>query len=646
MSDRAEVRFVDDDAVVAVDPDTSLLEAAGRAGVPVDSLCGGEGLCGTCAVDVEGGTNHLSAPTDAERTHLGAERLDDGRRLSCRCRVDTPGAVDVSIPLESRSEGALVLTGGTEVEVDLDPAVTHHHVAVEPPSLADPRSDRSRLLAALEAAYDLEVSAIDPAVLESLPRTLRAQETDTGLSVTAIVHDATELIDLRPGPDDALYGLAVDVGTTTLAAYLLDLRSGATVAVASALNPQREHGEDIMSRMRYCRNHDDGREDLQAAVTAGINDLVDDLVDSAAIDRERIYEAVLVGNTAMHHLALGIDPTHLAGAPYVPATDVIVARKARDLGIDINPAGYCTWLPVSGGWVGPDAVAVALVAGHHDDADRTTVCIDIGTNGEISVAADGHTVATSAPAGPALEGAELTCGVRARPGAIDHVDVDPETFAPSVSTIDDAAPVGICGSGVIDAVAACLRAGVVDHRGTFTDAAAASDHVRELPSGELAYVLVPERASATDAPIELTQNDIRDVQMAKAAIQAATRVLLDELDVDTVDRVVVAGGFGNHIDPRAAVDVGLYPDVPDDAITSLGNGAGVGAKRALLERGARVEAERLVDEIEYHEIAGTDAFEAHFLAAMYLPHQDLDSCPRVKARLEAQNPPAEVESAD
>ena len=644
MSERSTVRFHPEARQGDASTGSDLLSVAIDTGVPLEHLCGGNGLCGTCEIEVDAGGKHLSSPSEVEQQLLSSDAIEQGRRLACRCSLVDPGEISITVPAASLTEGDVVLTKGHSTAVELDPVVEQYHLRLDAPTLDDGVADRERLLEGLADAYDLEVDSIDHHLHRELPALLRAGAHDGTLEVTATVYDERTVIDLEPGNVRERYGLAIDVGTTTLAVYLIDLSTGEELAVTSGINPQSDFGEDLMSRMRYCRNQKDGREKLQEVLISGLNDLIERALTQVSVDRSRVYEAVFVGNTAMHHLFLGYDPTHVAGAPYVPARHASVTTKADRFGLCINEAGYLHWLPISGGWVGPDKVAVLLASGHLG-SDKTTVCIDIGTNGEISVANPGCVLTTSAPAGPALEGAELTCGVRARPGAIDTVEVDSTTHAPTISTIENEPPIGICGSGVIDAVASCFVTGVIDRRGTFTDEAVESNHVVELDDGELAYELVSSADAATVEPIRLTQNDIRDVQMAKAAIQAGTRVLLAELDEPTVDQVVVAGGFGNHINVQSAIDIGLYPDVPKVDVTSLGNGAGAGARLALLDHATREKASQLVESIDYHEIAGTDAFEQHFLEAMYLPHQRFETCPRVKDRIEANRPTIEVEQA-
>lgn len=638
-AERARVTFDPSSTEIDAAIGKTLLDVAHDHEVGIESLCGGKGLCGTCEVAIESGASSIAPPTDADRFLIEEAALAAGRRLSCRCTIEAAGAIDVFVPPKSRETGAIVLTEGRSMDVALRPAVEQYHVRLAVPTVEQNVADRERLIAGLADGYGLEIDALDFGVQRHLPAVLRAGERDGRLEVTATVYRDREVIDVTAGPPGPVYGLAVDVGTTTLAVYLTDLQTGDVVAVASGLNPQTAMGEDIMTRMRHCRREVSGRSELQDAVLEGVNDLIGAVCADAEVTSEAIYEAVFVGNTAMHHLFLGIDPNAVAGSPYIPANRAAITLKARELDLDINTGGYLYWLPVSGGWVGPDKVAVMLAAGHHRD-DALTVCIDIGTNGEISVGNADRMWTTSAPAGPALEGGELTHGVRAQSGAIEHVSIDVDRREPEVSTIDDLPPIGICGSGVIDALAECFRVGIVDRRGTLQDG---HPRVRTNDDGEREFVLVDADAAATDHDIVLTQNDVRDVQMAKAAIQAGTLVLLEELKIDSVDRVIVAGAFGNFIDPMSARLIGLYPDVDPGRIERLGNGAGVGAQLALLDVATRDEATNVVDLVEYFEIAGTDRFQDQFLASMYLPHQRFDRYPDVEAAIREVREPIDVE---
>jgi len=614
----------------------SLLDGAEEVGIGVEALCGGQGLCGTCKMIVDDGGDCLSGVTDADGMLLSEEQLADGYRLSCRARIDYPGEVRATVPSSSQKSGGIVLTEGQEMEFELNPAVRNYHVEVSAPSLDDHVADRERILRALEEGYDLSVDAVDSLVQRELPNAMRGEDDgdDDTLGMTVTVYDDEEVIGLTHGWDESMYGLAVDIGTTTVAVYLIDLVTGDTEAVASQLNPQSRFGGDLMTRVRYTRRNEGGRRELQDAIVDGINESIGEVTTEAGIDPEDIYESVFVGNTAMHHLFLGYEPSYVAGSPYVPANHSPSVVKARDLGLDANPSGYVYWLPISGGWVGPDKVSVLLVSGHYKE-DEMTVCIDIGTNGEISVGNADRMWVTSAPAGPALEGAEITHGVRAQDGAIETVEIAPDTLDPTCGVIGDAAPNGICGSAVIDALAEMFEVGIVDRRGQFRDEVDDHPRVRTNAHDVVEYVLVRDDASDIDGDIVITQNDIREIQMAKAAIQAGTRVLMKELDIDEVDRVVLAGGFGNYIDPESAMTMGLYPDVEFDKVESLGNAAGLGAQYALLDTDAREEAKRIIDVVEYYEIAGTDIFRDNFMESMYLPHQDFDVYPRVRRRVEA-----------
>jgi uncharacterized 2Fe-2S/4Fe-4S cluster protein (DUF4445 family) len=641
MSDESRVTFYPWKKTVDVEPDTTLLDAAEEAGVSIEGLCAGNGRCGTCKAIIGDGEEHLTPITTAEEQTLSPEQLENGYRLTCRAEVEEPGEVSVTVPPDSQKTGGIVLTEGQELEYTIDPPVKKYHVDMPAPSLSDNLADFERIAEAIEETYDLEIEDVDYENQRELPNRMRELETDDRLEVTATVYDDQELIDVEPGLSETAYGLAIDVGTTTVATYLVNLKNGETEAISSQLNPQTKQGGDIMTRMRYTRRNEDGREELKEEIRAGINETIEEVVREAGIDREDIYESVFVGNTAMHHLFLGIDPAYVAGSPYVAAREAPIAVKARELGIEINESGYVYWLPVSGGWVGPDKVSVLLVSGHYKE-EPTTVCIDIGTNGEISVGNDEEMLVTSAPAGPALEGAELRYGVRAQAGAIETLRIDPETLDPEYETIEDEPANGITGSGVIDALAQLFEVGLVDQRGKFRDEVLDHPRVRENEDGELEYVVVYEQEAALAEDIVLTQNDIRSIQMAKAAIQAGTRVLMDELDITNPDRVLMAGAFGNYIDKHSAMTIGMYPDIDPEDVISLGNAAGVGAKLALLDKERRAEAERIVDEVEYFEIAGTDVFQKNFMESMYLPHQDFDLYPHVKEKVKRRR---ELEAA-
>lgn len=629
------------DPVVSFDPwdieadvadGETVLEAAESVGADIEALCGGNGVCGTCAVRVEAGDDQLSPVNDTERTVLPQEQLEDGYRLACQAAVH--GDVSVHVPPASRSQGAIIMTEGRSLEYEMDPAVTLHHVSFPAPTLEDHLPDRERVIEALNDRYDLDVDAIDHRALTTLPGTIRDGADDGTMRATGTVFESSELLTVSPGRTESGYGLAVDIGTTTVAVYLVDLRTGEVADVSSMLNPQRDHGEDIISRVQYTVENPDGAAELQTAIIDGINERIAEVTGTAGITADQIYDAVFVGNTAMHHLFLGIESGPVARSPYVPANQSSIGVKARELGIDINRSAYVTWFPLIGGWVGADFVA-DLLAGGVLERDTTTLCIDIGTNGEIAVFDGEQAWVASAPAGPALEGAEITRGVRAKPGAIESVTLDPDTWEATVEVIDDEAPIGICGSGILDVVAQLFLVGAINRRGRLVDPDDGHGRVRDTESGDRQFVLLFAEEAGIDDDIVVSQEDIRAIQNAKAAIQTGISVLLEEAGVDDIETLVMAGGFGNFIDPESAKLLGLYPEVDVDQVEFLGNAAGYGAIYGLMNEEARREAERIVTEVEYVELAAWEGFHDQFMRAMYLPHRDFDRYPGVRESIEA-----------
>ncbi|MBS3760897.1 ASKHA domain-containing protein [Halodesulfurarchaeum sp.] len=639
MGSDPTVTFAPWEIAVEVPHGTTLLEAADQRDVGIEALCGGNGLCGTCAVEVEAKDPPLSPLDPDEKTVLDEEELAAGYRLGCQATVE--GDVSAFVPASSRSEGEIVMTEGAEIDFEHDPAIRRFQLAFEGPTLEDTLPDRERVIKALTEEYGLDIDTVDRVALTDLPSTIRDGKTDGKFRVTATVAEETEILGVDPGRTGPAYGLAIDIGTTTLAIYLLELRTGEVEAVDSKINPQSTHGGDIISRVQYSTQKPEGKSELQREIREAVNDSIDTVTDEADVDPQSVYEAVFVGNTAMHHLFLGINAGAVAATPYVPANRARLKTTARELDLAMNPSGAVSWLPIIGGWVGPDFVADLLAAGVLD-RDETVLAIDIGTNGEIAVSGPEQTYVASAPAGPALEGAEITHGVRAKPGAIEAVSLDPETWAPDLEVIGDESPMGICGSGIIDVVAQLFLVGGINRRGRLIDPEDGRGRIREGGDGSRDFVLVDAEEADVDEDIIVSQDDIRDIQNAKAAIQTGTNVLLEEAGIESVDRLVMAGGFGNYIDPESAKLLGLYPEVDVDAVEFLGNAAGYGAMYALLNRDAKAEADHIVSAVEYVELAAWDGFHDLFMEAMYLPHRDFDRYPSIKERVEAaQGRPAE-----
>jgi uncharacterized 2Fe-2S/4Fe-4S cluster protein (DUF4445 family) len=602
-----EIRFLPDKLRVRVPVGSTILEAAQQAGITLETPCGGEGHCGKCRVKVRGAA---PPPTAEETQALGAELLGAGFRLACQCRARWD--LTVYIPPASRQLQQSILSEGVAHELALDPVVVKQFVAVPAPVLEDQRGDRERLLAAAGRPW----ASCSLALLRELGRTLRAAD----WQVTA-AFAGDRLLAVEPGDTTAaLYGIAFDVGTTTVVGYLLDLIAGREVAVASDMNAQVAHGEDVISRIQFATDNPHGLELLRRDIVGVLNGIIGHCCRRAGIDARHIYDAAVVGNTCMTHLLLGLPPGQLAVMPYVPVITAARDLLAAEVGLAINAAARCYVLPSIAGFVGADTVGVILAA----DLDRSRelrIAIDIGTNGEIVVAGAGRLVACSTAAGPAFEGATISRGMRATAGAIDAVSIgDDVTFA----TIDGAGVRGICGSGLIDAVAEMRRMGVVDDTGRMRPPAQADGlppalarRLREGAAGA-EFVVASQEQTQNGEPLTITSRDVRQLQLAKGAIYSGIEALLDEVGADAsqVEEILLAGAFGNYVKRESAVALGLVPAVPLERIRSIGNAAGVGAKLALASRAARERAQDFAARVEYVELSARPDFALRFAEAM------------------------------
>jgi len=578
----------------------TLLEAARQAGVGLNALCGGAGTCGTCRVRVVAGD--VSPATEAER-----DAVAEGLRLACQTRVLSDVRVDV--PPDSITAPQRAQIEGRERAVELDPAVRVFDVALAPPSLSDLRADGARLRDALREQHGVTVDCFDHAALCQLPVLLRENEWHTRLVVKS-----NEIVAAAP-PGVSPLGLAVDIGTTKLAAYLVDLSSGETLGAAGAMNPQIAYGEDVMARIAHAMEGRDQARELEQAVVGGLNDLAGELCALVGRRSGEIVEAVLVGNTCMHHLALGLPVAQLGLAPYVAVLADGCDLKARDMGLTLSPGASVHFLPNIAGFVGADHVAMILATGIHE-SDEITLGLDIGTNTEIVLAAHGRLWSCSTASGPAFEGAHIHDGMRAAPGAIEKVRLDGEQV--EYQAIDGAPPVGICGSGILDAVAELRRVGVLRPNGAMQS----PSHPRVRGEGRgIEFLLVP--AGERDAPrdIVISRKDVSEIQLAKAAIRAGVEVLLDEagLEVSQVERVVVAGAFGTYLDVDSALTIGMFPPLGRERFVQVGNAAGMGARLALLSRRCREQADKIARQVEYVELTTNPGFVGAYTKALMLP---------------------------
>ena len=614
---------------------TPLLEAARELGVDVDSVCGGRGLCGRCQVTCTEGDfpklgitsaqAHLS-PFSATEQKFGERKLplQPGRRLSCQATVR--GDLLIDVPPESQIHRQLVRKEAEQRDITLDPVIHLHYVEVQEADMYEPKSDMARLLEALRYQWGFSDLSWHPALLDGIQPALRKGD----WSVTAALHQGKQIIALWPGYKDAVYGLAIDVGSTTIAAHLCDLGTGEVISSDGMMNPQIRFGEDLMSRVSYVMMHAQGAGEMTRAVRDGINRLIGQISNGTGISPADIVSITIAGNPIMHHLLLGISPVELGAAPFALAVDSSVYVNAGELDIDINPGGIVYVLPCIAGHVGADAAGVILSEQPHVH-DDVSLLIDIGTNAEIVLGNRERLLACSSPTGPAFEGAQISCGQRAAPGAIERVRIDPETLEARVKIIgsdlwsDDPAfdesigstgVTGICGSGIIEAVAELYLAGILSSDGVI-DGSLEGRTDRIFKDGRtFSYVLY--RNTST---ISISQNDVRQIQLAKAALYAGIKLLMDRMGIESVDRIRLAGAFGSHIDVRLAMVLGMIPDCPLRQVASVGNAAGTGARIALVNNESREEIETVVRKIEKIETAVETRFQEYFVNAMAIPHK-------------------------
>ena len=592
---------------------TKLVEAAGQAGIILNQPCGGEGTCGKCLVEVQG---DAPPPTPVGRSRLSAEQLAQGWRLACQLGVRSD--LVVSIPQETRFFEQQILAEGKSRAYPFQPNVRKVCVNVPPASVEDQRSDLDRLLAALGD----EGLRADLPLVRALPHVLRGQ----GPAVTAVL-EGDEVQGVEDGDTTSrLWGVAFDIGTTTVVGALVNLAGppeAAPRAVAGRTNPQVHFGDDVVSRISYVEKVPNGLDRLRRRLVACLNEIVLELCESAGIEPDSIYEATAVGNTTMSHIFLGVDPAPIGHAPYVAVFRQPVDAKAADLGLEINRNANLHVLPNIAGFVGSDTVAVILASGMFRE-EHVQMAIDIGTNGEVVIGNRERLVACSCAAGPAFEGARIRFGMRATDGAISKVVVNEGIEA---SVIGRGLATGICGSGLIDAVAELLDAGVIDPTGRIADRASVPglpDALRRAVvefEGQPAVELVGTGRSKSGAPIVLTQRDVREVQLAKAAVRAGIEVVSAELGVapEAVSRILLAGGFGNFIRRSHAKRIGLLPPIGTERIEFIGNAAAAGARVALVSRDCRQEADRISRQTEYVELANRPDFQAHYMEAMTFP---------------------------
>jgi len=576
------------------------------AGVQLSSICGGQGRCGKCHVVITKGQGSINKPTKVELEQLSVQEVTHGVRLACQVKVQ--GNVEVYVPRESLVTQIRLQTEGIETKVKPLPYVKKFYVKLRRPTLQSLEPDLERLLKSM-ARQGVHPHIIPVEVLRSLPETLRA----ANWKITVTVWSNREILDVEGGDTrNACYGLAVDVGTTKIASYLVNLSTGENVAVSSMINPQVSYGEDVITRITYAVKDEKETWELQRKVVDGVNHLIAECCSKHEVDRRHIYEVTVVGNTAMHHLFLGIYPKYLALSPYVPAIKGSVNLKAKELDLDVNPNANIHFLPVVAGFVGSDCVADILATGLFKEKNLSLL-LDIGTNTEVVVGNKESLVACSCASGPAFEGAHIKHGMRASSGAIESVKIEPRTLNVSFRTIGNVEPKGLCGSGIVDVIAEMLKVGIIDEKGAFIHKAGSS-RVRINENGEREFVVV-QAGEKGSKDIVVTQKDIRQIQLAKAAIRSGISILMHEMDIrpEQIKRVYIAGAFGTYINPASARVIGMIPPVPLNIVRSVGNAAGTGAKIALISGKARKTCEKISECVKYIELAAHPNFHSFFM---------------------------------
>jgi len=591
-----------------IDEGKTIKEASQGLGVELESICGGKATCGKCKVTIQSGMGNLSPMEDGERKLLTRHQERDGYRLACVARIY--GDVLVFVPEESRAGKQMVRKSVTERAIEIKPAVRKYYVELVPAALEQPQGDWERLQAELNSSFDLDHLTIDYQVLLSLQEVI-------------------------PGLVDRGYGLAVDIGTSTVAGYLCDLSSGEVVATDAMVNPQVIYGEDVMSRIAYAISNKDGLRDMNQTIVKCLNQIAGRVALQAGMKRHGILDMTVVGNTCMHHLFLSIDPQYLGRAPFPPSIHHSLDVKGRDLGLKISPGAYVHVLPIEAGFVGADNVGV-LIAEEPDKQDEMVLTIDIGTNGELVLGNRAKLVSCSCATGPAFEGGHIKYGMRAAPGAIEKVEIDPDSKEARFKVIGNAEwntdleavkAKGICGSGIIDAIAQMFKAGILLRNGRFnTDLE--TPRLRVAEEGP-EFVIAWADDTSINQDIIICQDDVGAVQLAKGAMYAGAKLLMRRLAVDRLDKVVLAGAFGSYIDRESAATIGLFPDCALENIYAVGNAAGDGARIALLNVDKRREGNEIARQVEYIELTVESDFERQFAQAMYFPHMK-DTFPQLE----------------
>ncbi|MBW1803204.1 MAG: DUF4445 domain-containing protein, partial [Deltaproteobacteria bacterium] len=643
---------------------TSLIEASRLLGVDIEALCGEKRVCGKCKVrieeghfekfNIESGMSHVSPWQKEEEKFINGEERKSGMRLGCVARVEDD--VLVFVPEESRAGKQVVSKAARDIRIEHNPAINTYYLELEKPTFETPMADFERICETLEKNHGLKDLKIDLYTMRQLPNALRSGD----WKVTVSVWMDKEVIRVRPGKVEGRYGIAIDVGTTTIAGYLCDLATMEVIDTVSLMNPQCKYGEDVMARITYHMQTPGGLKRMSEDLIEGLNWLIDEAVKGThppgkkvkkneggeetetwveepeegktylRLTTEDIEDITLGGNTAMHHILLKLDPQFVGLAPFPPVIHHSLDIKARDLGIRINPAAYVFILPNEAGFVGADNVGV-LIAEEPYQSEEIQLIIDIGTNGELVLGNRDEMISSSCATGPALEGAQLQFGMRAAPGAIERIKIDPETHEvdykvigrdawKSYSEPEEMQTKGICGSGILDVLAELYRSGVVLKSGKFNPDQKSNRFRKNSDNNQPEFIIAWANETSIDKDVVITQKDVRQIQLAKGALYAGCKLMMSRMGLEKVDKVKIAGAFGTHVDRQKALIMGLFPDCEIERIVSVGNAAGDGCRAALLNRKKREEADWVARHVEYIELTVEGNFQKEFMGSMQIPH--------------------------
>jgi uncharacterized 2Fe-2S/4Fe-4S cluster protein (DUF4445 family) len=600
----------------------NLLDNIRKSGIKLLSMCGGHGICGKCIVKIYNPEKLPLTPT--EKKLLSKSDLASGYRLACLVKTSKPTRVTIEIPPESEETQQRLIVSGLMPKVPTQPSIKKIYLEIEPPTLEDPKSDLDRLTSTLEKNKNLRITDIDYNCLKELATVLRKDE----WKATVSIFKNRKIVRIESGnTSDSCYGFAVDIGTTKLAGYLIDLSNGRTVSTVSSLNPQSKFGEDIISRITFSMKDFKSLSEINKCIIEGVNNLIIEACHNARISSDEILDVTIAGNTAMHHIFLGIPPRHLSLAPYPPVLSSGFEVKTIDLGLKANKRSRAYLLPVIAGFVGGDAVADIIATGIHS-ANDLSMLIDIGTNAEIILGTKKRLISCSCASGPAFEGSHIRHGMRASEGAIERIWIDPRSLDVSFKVIGDTKPVGICGSAVVEGIAEMLRSGIIDSSGRMDQNKTRSIRKR---NDSLEFVIVNSSDSGIDDDIVITQSDVREIQLAKAAVYTGISILMKHMKVKPKDikKCYLAGAFGTYIDPSSAIDLGMFPEIPLELIQFVGNTAGSGARMTLLSNSTRKLVEKIIKKVDYIELGANPNFQKEFISSMDLPNVNRKLFPTV-----------------